>query len=81
MDMLGILEKEGIHFGESDEEIKLKDKWDFEVSEDTGKELIRKKAFSLAKPKRDQSKKAEQKKENNKKIDAMDVLLGLASYN
>lgn len=81
MGMLHILEKEDFTFGKEDGDIKLKDEWDFPISEDTKKEL-EKMAMRMTKPDRDQSKaKSEQvAKEKNKKIDAMDVLLGLASY-
>lgn len=79
MDILSLLEeKEGIHFGALDEEIKLKNSWDIRISEETGKELANK-AMTMHKPVRDQRKV--QIKKDNKTIDAMDVLLGLASYN
>lgn len=82
MDILSLLEKEeGIRFGDSDDEIKLKDKWELTIKDETAKELSAK-AMRMSKPVRDQSKKSEQVlKKDNKSIDAMDVLLGLASYN
>ena len=82
MDILSLLEKEeGIHFGDSDGEIQLKDKWELTIKDETAKELSAK-AMRMSKPIRDQSKKSEQVlKKDNKSIDAMDVLLGLASYN
>ena len=82
MDILSLLEKEeGIHFGDSDGEIQLKDKWELAIKDETAKELSAK-AMRMSKPVRDQSKKSEQVlKKDNKSIDAMDVLLGLASYN
>lgn len=82
MDILSLLEKEeGIRFGDSDGEIKLKDKWELTIKDETAKELSAK-AMRMSKPVRDQSKKSEQVlKKDNKSIDAMDVLLGLASYN
>lgn len=82
MDILSLLEKEeGIHFGDSDGEIKLKDKWELTIKDETAKELSAK-AMRMSKPVRDQSKKSEQVlKKDNKSIDAMDVLLGLANYN
>lgn len=81
MEMLSILEKDGFSFGSEDSDIKLKDEWELEIGEDTKKDLERI-AMRMKKPDRDQSKaKSEQvAKEKNKKIDAMDVLLGLASY-
>lgn len=82
IDMLTLLEREeGMTFGEGGT-TQLKDEWKFSISEKTAKELSRK-AMRMSKPVRDQSKKAteEKKKEANKQIDAMDVLLGLASYN
>lgn len=80
MDILSLLEREeGIHF--SDSEIQLKDKWELTIKDETAKELSAK-AMRMSKPVRDQSKKSEQVlKKDNKSIDAMDVLLGLASYN
>lgn len=79
MEILSILEeKEDIHFGDLDEEVKLKDKWELHISDETGK-MLASKAMSMHKPVRDQRKV--QIKKDNKKIDAMDVLLGLASYN
>lgn len=82
MDILSLLEREeGIHFGDSDSEIQLKDKWELTIKDETAKELSAK-AMQMSKPVRDQSKKSEQVlKKDNKSIDAMDVLLGLASYN
>lgn len=55
-------------------------KWDFDIEKDVADKL-----FSLAmrieKPIRDQRKiKPEETKVNNKNIDALDVLLGLAQY-
>lgn len=82
MTLLGILEKEGYSFGTDESDIKLNEEWDFEIKEETKSEL-EKMAMRMTKPIRDQSNqsKSEQKKKKNKKIDAMDVLLGLASYN
>lgn len=79
IEILDILEKEGISFGET-EGRKLTDKWEFKISEETSRELSRK-AFKMHKPDRDQRKEPEETtKQANKKIDAMDVLLGLANY-
>lgn len=82
MNILSLLEeKEGIRFGDLDEEIELKNSWDIHISEETGKEIASK-AMTMHRPVRDQRKhKEEQPKKSNKEIDAMDVLLGLASYN
>lgn len=78
MDILKILEGEGYTFGTEEGETQMKDKWDLSITKDAYDKL-RKKAFSIKRPERNQSKKSEQKIDN-KKVDAMDVLLGLASY-
>lgn len=78
VEILNKLELAGYTFGDADGEIKLKDKWELEVNEETGKDLGRL-AMKMTRPIRDQKKKAQKK--SNKEIDAMDVLLGLASYN
>lgn len=80
MDILSILEKEGVHFGDSEGEIQLKDKWDITIKDETAKELSAK-AMRMSKPIRDQRKVKEKPKKSNKEIDALDVLLGLANYN
>lgn len=79
VEIVNKLELAGYTFGDTDGEIKLKDKWELEVSEEIGKDLGRL-AMKMTKPIRDQRKKVTPKK-SNKEIDAMDVLLGLASYN
>lgn len=81
IDILTLLEtKEGMTFGEGGT-TQLKDEWNFSISEETATELSAK-AMRMSKPIRDQRKhKEEQPKKNNKEIDAMDVLLGLANYN
>lgn len=82
MEMLSIMETcEPISFGTDESDVKLNAEWDFEIKEET-KMHLEKMAMKMTKPLRDQSKaKSEQvAKEKNKKIDAMDVLLGLASY-
>lgn len=82
IDILTLLEtKEGMTFGEGGT-TQLKDEWNFSISEETAKELSEK-AMRMSKPIRNQSKKAteEKPKKRNKEIDALDVLLGLASYN
>ena len=79
MDLLKILDEAGHKIG--DDGVALRDEWNFEVNEETGKEIASK-AMRMSKPIRDQRKyKVEEQKKDNKKIDAMDVLLGLASYN
>lgn len=80
MDILSILEKEGVHFRDSEGEIQLKDKWDITIKDETAKELSAK-AMRMSKPIRDQRKVKEEPKKSNKEIDALDVLLGLANYN
>ena len=77
--ILDLLNEAGHRIGE-DMGLTIKDEWSLEVNDEIGKELARK-ALSMSKPVRDQSKKTKDlfKKPNNK-IDAMDVLLGLASY-
>ena len=81
IDILTLLEtKEGLTFGDGGK-IQLKNEWNFNISEETAKELSEK-AMRMSKPIRDQRKHKEEKpKKSNKEIDAMDVLLGLASYN
>ena len=81
MDILAILEKDGIHIGDAYGDVKLKDKWELRISDETAKELSAK-AMRMSKPIRDQRKvKEEEPKKSNKEIDALDVLLGLANYN
>ena len=81
IDILTFLErKEGMTFGEGGT-TQLKDAWDFTIKDETAKELSAK-AMRMSKPIRDQRKhKEEEIKKRNKEIDAMDVLLGLVSYN
>lgn len=80
MDILTLLEREeGMTFGAGGT-IQLKDGWYFTIKDETAKELS-KKAMRMSKPIRDQRKHKEEPKKSNKEIDAMDVLLGLASYN
>ena len=81
MDILSILEREeDLTFGEGGK-LQYKDKWEVNIESTTAEDLSRK-AMRMSKPIRDQSKKAteEKKKEANKQIDALDVLLGLANY-
>lgn len=78
--ILDILKDAGYKFDDASS-MSIKDEWNLEVNEDVGKELA-KQAMKMSKPIRDQSKKAKDViKKPNKQIDAMDVLLGLASYN
>ena len=81
IDILTLLEtKEGMTFGEGGT-TQLKDEWNFSISEETAKELSEK-AMRMSKPIRNQRKvKDDKPKKSNKQIDALDVLLGLASYN
>lgn len=80
IDVLTLLEtKEGMTFGEGGT-TQLKDEWNIYISDSTAKELSAK-AMRMSKPIRDQRKYKEEPKKSNKEIDALDVLLGLASYN
>ena len=81
LDVLSILEKEeDLTFGEKGK-LNLTDEWNIIITDSTAKELSAK-AMRMSKPIRDQRKhKEEEIKKSNKEIDAMDVLLGLASYN
>lgn len=75
MEIVAILAEDGKSLRDED----LKDIWQLEISNEAGKKLAGM-ALKMNKPIRDQ-RKAETKKAKNKTIDAMDVLLGLASYN
>ena len=80
IDILTLLEtNEDMTFGEGGT-TQLKDAWDFTIKDETAKELSAK-AMRMSKPIRDQRKHKDEPKKSNKEIDAMDVLLGLASYN
>ena len=84
MAIMGILEKE-VEFDESREyTIKLKDKWDFTVSDEAGKELA-KMASPIKKPIRNQSKTASEQTQPTQKhktksgkevIDVFDLIFG-----
>lgn len=82
VEILHILEKDGHSFGGSD--IQYKDAWNLTVSDSTKAELERK-AYKISRPvKSDKTATVvptPEPKKVNKNIDAMDVLLGLASYN
>lgn len=71
--IMHILETIGI-----DIEGKQADEWNFEVNKETAENLA-KLSLPMNKPIRNQSNK-ETKKQANKQIDAMDVMLGLANY-
>lgn len=82
--IMGILEKE-VEFGESKEHtIKLKDKWDFAVSDEAGRELA-KMASPIKKPIRHQSKTASEQtqpvqrkktKSGREVVDVFDLIFG-----
>ena len=57
---------------------KQSDEWDYEVNKEVATALA-KLSLPMNKPIRDQ-RKPETKKQANKQIDAMDVMLGLANY-
>lgn len=81
--LLGVLkEYEDITTGREDGELNVNDAWDFLIKDETSKALSRL-AMRMEKPVRDQSNKAkvEIKKQSNKTIDALDIILGRANYN
>jgi len=84
--MMDILEKDGYKFSlihpsdDVSECITLKEKWTLKVSDEV-KDELRKLAMPMNKPIRNQRKVKQEEKKSNKEIDAIDVLLGLASYN
>lgn len=77
IDILRILEEGGIYSKDEDSTPKLKDAWCFTITDEMAKEISAK-AMPIEKPVR---LKKEEPKKNNKSIDALDVLLGLANYN
>ena len=82
MEIIDILEEEGYKFNKDlgeDSCISLTEKWRLDITDEAGRKLASK-ALAMKKPVRNQSKKSEQKIDN-KNIDAMDVLFGLAHYN
>ena len=81
LEILSILNKSGYSIGDEASDIHLKDEWNLEVSDETGK-LLAEKAFKMTKPirKKVEQTEPEAKKKSNKQVDAMDVLLGFASY-
>lgn len=78
MDIIRVLqEKEGLKFGDTDDDtISLRGEWRFTVGAETGTELARM-AMPITKPKRDQSKKKTEQKENKKELTALDIIYGL----
>ena len=84
MAIMGILEKE-VEFDESKEHtIKLKDKWDFAISDEAGKELA-KMASPIKKPIRNQSKATSEQtssiqkhktKSGREVVDVFDLIFG-----
>lgn len=81
MTIVDILNKAGHSINTGDEaSLKYKDAWHITISEDTKNELQRL-AMRMMKPKRAKVQTETQKQVENKHIDAMDVLLGLAKYN
>ena len=84
MAIMGVLEKE-VEFDESKEHtIKLKDKWDFAISDEAGKELA-KMASPIKKPIRNQSKTASEQtqsvqrkktKSGREVVDVFDLIFG-----
>ena len=84
MAIMGILEKE-VEFDESKEHtIKLKDKWDFAISDEAGKELASM-ASPIKKPIRNQSKTASEQtqliqkhktKSGKEVVDVFDLIFG-----
>ena len=80
MEIVSILERAGHAINTEDEaSLKYKDSWNITIDEDTKNELQRL-AMRMMKPKRAKVQ-AEPQKQDNKTIDAMGVLLGLAKYN
>ena len=81
MEIVNILDKAGHSINtEAEDSLNYKDAWDITIDEDTKNELQRL-AMRMMKPKRAKVQTETQKQVENKHIDAMDVLLGLAKYN
>ena len=85
MAIMGILEKEVVFDESKEHTIKLKDKWDFTVSDETGKELA-KMASPIKKPIRNQSKTASEQtqpvqrkktKSGREVVDVFDLIFGI----
>lgn len=77
VDILRILKEGGIYLKDEDGEPELKDAWCFTITDEMAQEISTR-AMPIEKPVR---LKKEEPKKNNKSIDALDVLLGLANYN
>ena len=77
IEILNLLERAGHKI--DGETLTMKDQWELEVNDEIGKELASK-AMTMTKPIRDQRKTEDKPKKDNSKVDAMDVLLGLANY-
>lgn len=77
IEILELLESEGFKFNKDKDDtdgINLSDKWELRISDELANKLADK-AFKIAKPIRHQSKKLK-----TQKIDAYDVLFGIANY-
>ena len=77
IEILELLESEGFKFNKDKDDtdgINLSDKWKLRISDELANKLADK-AFKIAKPIRHQSKKLK-----TQKIDAYDVLFGIANY-
>jgi hypothetical protein len=78
VELLNILEEAGYSFRADDGGMTIKSEWNLEITSTETKDKISRLALPIKKPLR-VHKPNEQKKEE-KVIDAMDVLLGLASF-
>ena len=78
IEILELLESEGFKFNKDKDDthdgINLSDKWELKISDELANKLADK-AFKIAKPIRHQSKKLK-----TQKIDAYDVVFGIANY-
>lgn len=79
IELLNILEEAGHSFKTEDGGMTIKSAWDIEITSTETKDKISRLALPIKKPLRTY-KPNEQKKPKEEVIDAMDVLLGLASY-
>ena len=79
VEMLNILETGGYKIGEDGVDT-MDNAWDIDIDLDTASKLA-KSTMNIKKPIREQKKEEPKQETNNKHIDAMDVLLGLANYN
>lgn len=81
--VIRILTEDGYKFeditGKEDDSITFKEKWNLKVNNEDTKDKLRKLAMPMKKPIRDQRKiKTEQKKEEKKIVDVLDIIYGLA---